>query len=95
MCREGESEKRNLGGEKNFFFFIFCGICLNEVRYVIVLFDMNLWCIYVNKNVMVSRVGKLWVYNVRKLDKIFFFYLLVLGFIFEGCVLLFLRLKMI
>lgn len=95
MCREGESEKRNLGGEKNFFFFIFCGICLNEVRYVIVLFDMNLWCIYVNKNVMVSRVGKLWVYNVRKLDSIFFFYLLVLGFIFEGYVLLFLRLKMI
>lgn len=80
MCREGESEKRNLGGEKNFLFFISCGICLNEARHVIVSFDMNLWCIHVNKNVTASRVGKLWAHNARKPDRIFSFHSLVLGF---------------
>lgn len=95
MCREGESEKRNLGGEKNFLFFISCGICLNEARHVIVSFDMNLWCIHVNKNVTASRVGKLWAHNARKPDRIFSFHSLVLGFTLEGRVSLFSRLKMI
>lgn len=81
--------KRNLGGEKNFLFFISCGICLNEARHVIVSFDMNLWCIHVNKNVTASRVGKLWIHNARTPDSIFSFHSQVFGFTLEGRLIVF------
>lgn len=76
--------KKKSGRGEKLSFFISCGICLNEARHVIVSFDMNLWCIHVNKNVTASRVGKLWIHNARKPDSIFSFHSQVFGFTLEG-----------